>query len=162
MRNYRGFINFLIFLLILSVSLEIFGIYRFRQQRILSVYTEAIPEKKDIYALINEYRIESGKGPMVRNEALDRSALDKCQDMLERNYWSHYGPNGETPWEFMKKAGYNYSFAGENLARYFLDDLLVVEAWKKSPGHNKNLLDRTKDFGIGRCGDIVVLHIGLK
>ena len=39
------------------------------------------------------------------------------------------------------QAGYNFSFAGENLAVYFSDSNDVNTAWMNSPEHRANLLD---------------------
>ena len=37
-------------------------------------------------------------------------------DMFKRGYFSHYTPEGLSPFDRMEKAGINYQYAGENLA----------------------------------------------
>ena len=50
-----------------------------------------------------------------------------------------YGPNGETPWQFIKGEGYEYSVAGENLAKGFNDENNMMNAWLNSPAHKANI-----------------------
>ena len=60
--------------------------------------------------------------------------------MLLKNYWAHNSPDGKTPWEFIKEAGYSYVYAGENMARGFNTSLDVTNAWMASPTHRANML----------------------
>jgi hypothetical protein len=60
--------------------------------------------------------------------------------MFRRNYWSHYGPDGTTPWSFILDAGYRYEYAGENLAKNFLFSQGVIDGWMQSPSHRENIL----------------------
>jgi hypothetical protein len=70
--------------------------------------------------------------------------------MIVRNYWSHNTPEGNSPWTFITKAGYQYLKAGENLAYGFLTSAGVVTGWMNSTAHRANVLDATfKDVGFG-------------
>ena len=61
--------------------------------------------------------------------------------MFSKNYWAHFAPDGSTsPWDFIHQSGYNYIFAGENLAKGFTDANSVVAAWMNSPSHRENIL----------------------
>jgi hypothetical protein len=64
----------------------------------------------------------------------------KATDMFAKDYWAHVSPDGTTPWVWIRKAGYNYLYAGENLARGFDTSASVVNAWMNSPEHRANLL----------------------
>ncbi len=64
----------------------------------------------------------------------------KATDMFARNYWAHYGPDGTTPWSFITNSGYEYEYAGENLAKNFMFSDGVVQAWMESPTHRENIL----------------------
>ena len=68
------------------------------------------------------------------------AAREKALNMFKNNYWAHYGPNGETPWQFVLEAGYQYEYAGENLAKNFLFSDGVMEAWMDSETHRENIL----------------------
>ena len=68
--------------------------------------------------------------------------------MFEKDYWAHNSPDGTTPWFFIKQAGYDYVFAGENLARGFVNSEDAVNAWMASTDHRDNLLSSNfKDVG---------------
>lgn len=90
--------------------------------------------------LINQDRQTYKLLPLALNENLSQAALLKAQDMLDRNYWAHSAPDGTNPWVFIQKAGYKYTYAGENLARGFTKSEDVVRAWMKSPTHRTNIL----------------------
>jgi hypothetical protein len=84
----------------------------------------------------------------MRGELSD-AARRKASDMLEKNYWAHFAPDGSTsPWGFIRQAGYNYQFAGENLAKGFTDSSSVVTAWMNSETHRANILsEKYKEIG---------------
>lgn len=98
--------------------------------------------------LTNQKRQENGEPPLVLNNELSQAALSKANDMFSKNYWAHNAPDGTTPWVFIKGSGYNYVYAGENLARGFTTASDVVNAWMASPEHKKNVLSANyKDIG---------------
>lgn len=103
-----------------------------------------------LYQVTNEKRIEAGASPLKVDSRLEQAALAKAQDMLTKDYWAHYAPDGSTsPWQFILSFGYTYEFAGENLAKDFDTSASVVEAWLASPSHRANLLNSNyQDIGI--------------
>lgn len=103
----------------------------------------------NIIALTNQERSSQGLNTLNNNSQLAAAALAKANDMFEKQYWDHFGPNGETPWQFIRAAGYNYVYAGENLAKGFQTAEGVHEAWMASPTHKANLLSPNyKDIGV--------------
>ncbi len=103
----------------------------------------------DLIALANSDRAKDGLGSLTKNSKLTAAAKAKAEDMLAKDYWSHYGPNGETPWQFIKGAGYTYTYAGENLAKGFITTSATHTAWMNSPTHRANILKAEfKDVGI--------------
>ena len=122
-----------------------------------------------ILAGVNAQRQAVGVAPLVESPALDRSAEAKLKDMIAKNYWSHYSPTGDSPWDFIDAAGYRYQFAAENLARDYATADGVVQAWMNSPEHRANLLSPTYTEtglsvsfqGLGDdTGMLVVQHFG--
>jgi hypothetical protein len=96
----------------------------------------------------NQKRAENGLQALVTNDQLSIAASRKADDMFAKNYWAHNSPDGTTPWVFIKQSGYDYVYAGENLARGFTSAADVVNAWMASPGHRANLLSSNfKDVG---------------
>ncbi|MCS7093080.1 MAG: CAP domain-containing protein [Patescibacteria group bacterium] len=97
---------------------------------------------KKLFELTNEERRKHNLAPLQYNEKLAKAAYDKAQHMFSKNYWSHYGPDGSAPWDFILKNNYHYEFAGENLAKNFLFSEGVISAWMKSPTHRENILKK--------------------
>lgn len=97
-----------------------------------------------LYQYTNEQRKNHNVKSLKYSPKLESAAKLKAQNMFVNNYWSHYGPHGETPWQFMSKSGYKYEVAGENLAKNFLFSKNVVTAWMNSPTHRENIV--RKDF----------------
>src|SRR3990167_10669241 len=74
--------------------------------------------ESELLELVNKERGQNGRAPLTLNPQLSDAARRKAADMLEKNYWSHFAPDGSTsPWGFIRAAGYSYVNAGENLAR---------------------------------------------
>lgn len=102
-----------------------------------------------IIELTNKERQKSGLNSLTKNQKLVNAAIAKGNNMLKYQYWSHYGPNGETPWMFIENAGYKYVYAGENLAKDFLSEKDVVTAWMNSTTHKANILNPTfREIGV--------------
>lgn len=98
----------------------------------------------------NQYRLTSNAPQLTINPLLNEAARLKAEDMAQRGYFSHNSPDNITPWEWLKKVGYDYLYAGENLALNFTDSQEVVEAWLNSESHRQNLLNPNfKEIGIG-------------
>lgn len=115
-----------------------------------------------LYQLTNIERTNYKLKPLKYNLKLEKSATIKACDILNRNYWSHKDTDGRYSWYIFKKVGYNYSRAGENLAKDFKEDSKIIEAFMKSKSHRDNILNKYfKDIGIGKCGNITVLHFGV-
>lgn len=103
--------------------------------------------------LVNAERTKAGCEPLEVNALLHRAADGHSTDMAQRGYFSHTAPDGESPWERVKGAGYAKP-ASENIARGYDSAAAVVEAWMDSPAHRRNILDcGSRAVGIG-------VHIG--
>ncbi len=102
----------------------------------------------DMLTYVNKARAENNLQPLVMNDVLAQAALAKGKDMFSKNYWAHFAPDGTSPWYFIRNSGYQYTYAGENLAKGFTDSKDVVDAWLASPSHRENILsDKYQDMG---------------
>jgi hypothetical protein len=102
-----------------------------------------------VVSLTNQKRAEQGLAPLTINNKLNEAAQRKAGDMFAFNYWSHISPSGRSPWSFFQEVGYRYLYAGENLARDFMDSGAVVEAWMNSPTHRENIVNGSyKEIGL--------------
>ncbi len=107
-------------------------------------------DKQEVIRLTNLEREKNGLGPVNENAKLNSAAEEKAKNMFEENYWAHYSPSGKDPWGFFARAGYKFSFAGENLARNFYNSEDVVAAWMASPTHRENIVNKNyKEIGVG-------------
>lgn len=95
---------------------------------------------QQLLLLTNEKRQENGLPALTINDNLSAAASNKAADMFSKDYWAHNAPDGTLPWVFIRGAGYNYIYAGENLARGFNNAPDVVNAWMTSETHRKNML----------------------
>jgi hypothetical protein len=103
----------------------------------------------NIINLTNQERLSYGLNTLSTNAKLSAAALAKANDMFEKQYWDHFGPNGESPWQFIRGAGYDYVYAGENLAKGFRTAEGIHEAWMASPTHKENIISGNyKDIGV--------------
>jgi uncharacterized protein YkwD len=99
--------------------------------------------------LINKERTYYGLEPLRINNELNIAATNKADDMINRDYFEHYA-YGLTPWDFINFSGYNYLYAGENLAMDFQTSEGMVNAWMNSDIHRENILNPDYDeIGIG-------------
>ena len=107
---------------------------------------------QDIINQTNQYRVEQKLPPLQLNDKLTQAAQYRADDMAKTGSFSHNvatTTDMKKHYNFIKSKGYNYKATGENLARDFNNATDVVNAWKASPTHNKNLLDKDfKDIGL--------------
>jgi len=104
---------------------------------------------KTVIALVNEERAKLAIQPLEVNADLSKAALEKANDMVLHNYFAHVSPSGVTPWQWIGQSGYDYSFAGENLAINFTDAKTQHEAFMQSESHKKNILNpKYKEIGV--------------
>lgn len=126
-------------------SLFFSGAYNPLSQRLKAYADISVAQ---LLSFTNQKRVENGFAPLVENPKLSEAASKKADDMFAKNYWAHNSPDGTTPWVFIKESGYNYVYAGENLARGFNSATDVVNAWMASPKHRANILSGSyKDVG---------------
>jgi uncharacterized protein YkwD len=99
--------------------------------------------------LANEDRAELALPKLTTNPLLTAAAQAKANDMAQKGYFSHTTPEGYDSWHWFKQVGYDYRFAGENLAVNFSDSADVEAAWMASPTHRDNIVSpRYTEIGI--------------
>lgn len=116
-----------------------------------------IPDLSDIKAyenevirLVNIERAKNGVGPLKANWQLSRVARIKCEDMRDKNYFSHTSPTYGSPFNMIKNFGFTYRTAGENIAMGQVSAAQVMNSWMNSPGHRQNILNSNyTEIGVG-------------
>lgn len=105
----------------------------------------------------NQERSAVGLAPLSLNSQLNSAAYAKAQDMFADNYWAHIAPDGTEPWSFIINSGYDYTTAGENLAKNFSYSQGVVAGWMASEGHKANVLNANyQDVGYAVVNGILL------
>lgn len=111
-------------------------------------------EQQQIITLTNKLRVNKGLPALVVVKKLNNSAQYKADDMSANAYFAH-SKNNKTVTTWLEAAGYEYETAGENLAVGYSTAQDIVDAWKNSPTHYSNLIDKDfKDFGVGLAGGV--------
>ncbi len=102
-----------------------------------------------VMELANQERASQNLPVLAVNNLLVKAAEDKLADMLKNNYFEHTSPAGLTPWHWLAKNGYDYKYAGENLAMNFLSAEKQNKAWMESRTHRDNILNaRYREIGV--------------
>lgn len=100
--------------------------------------------EQDMFRLVNKERAFRGIKKLIFDNELRDVGREHCQDMFARGYFSHYTPDGFSPFDRMEKAEILYDFAGENLALSPNTDI-AMQGLMNSPGHKANIL--STNFG---------------
>ena len=83
---------------------------------------------------------------------------------MDRNYFSHYTPEGTTVFDLMRANGITSRLRGENLGQAMPAGIgspeAFLNAWQNSPSHNANMLRVGYNYiGVGMVdnGDRIVV-----
>ena len=96
--------------------------------------------RESVIAEMNVRRARIGLSPLRQEPRLTEAAQDRMRDMEEQGYWSHTSPDGRSPFEWLRPRGYQFAYAGENLAAGFETAEVLVDGWMESKGHRENIL----------------------
>jgi hypothetical protein len=111
--------------------------------------TAAALTSEKIINQINLVRQENNLASLSAHNLLTKVAQSKVQDMIANNYFAHSSPSGKTAWDFIISGGYDFRFAGENLAMDYTNEKDLVQAWMQSNTHRKNILNANfQDTGV--------------
>jgi uncharacterized protein YkwD len=100
-----------------------------------------------MFKLINSERISKGVREAIFDLELRDIGRKHCRDMFEKGYFSHYTPEGFSPFDRITDTGILYTVAGENLALSPNPDI-AMQGLMNSPGHRANILSPS----FGRVG----------
>ncbi len=98
------------------------------------------PNAWKLALLVNSYRERKGLPELKWDTNLYPIALYHSQDMRTRNFFSHYNPDGESPFDRLKSIHIFYQSAAENLAVGQTSPTVVLSNWLRSPDHKGNLV----------------------
>lgn len=95
-----------------------------------------------LVSFANEDRQEKNISTLTVSPLLVEAAQKKANDMAKKGYFAHTSPEGLSPWYWFENVGYDYAYAGENLAVNFQESEDVHNAWIDSESHKRNILDK--------------------
>ena len=105
---------------------------------------------------INRVRADRGLRGLDTDRRLRRAAIAHARDMVERRYFAHASPEGETVSDRLRATGYV-----DDRVRWHVGETLawgvgrrstpasIVAAWVRSPPHRRILLGRYREIGVG-------------
>jgi hypothetical protein len=109
-------------------------------------FTSSLPTKPGTFsvdeavALISKYRVAHGLKPVTVDPVLTKIASVHAERMAKLDTMSHVLPGEGSFQQRLADGGFRASMAAENVAAGQPTLPIVLEAWRKSPGHNANLL----------------------
>lgn len=117
--------------------------------------------------LLNEERASRDLPALREHSALRTTAQSYARHMVSERFFDHVSPGGSTMLDRIRRADYLRGgrswIVGENLAwgaGGAETPAKIVNAWMKSPGHRKNILNgRFRDIGIGITEGVPVRRV---
>jgi len=106
-----------------------------------------LPSVEDILKYTNEYRASKGKPKLVLQQDVSKAAQKHTNRMASGKI--PMGHDGFSERVASLRSANGYRSAAENVARGQLSAKAVVDGWRKSPTHNKNMLGDYTVIGIG-------------
>jgi hypothetical protein len=122
---------------LVAISLLIVGVFLLPNSAAFA--SDITPE--NLIKLTNEERAKYNLSPLSFNDQLEKAATNKAYHLLQGQYFAHTSPEGRTFSLWIKDVGYNFVYAGENLAMDFMTAEGTIKAWMKSESHKKNILN---------------------
>ena len=112
-------------------------------------------------AAVNALRDVKGLTPLSYSDRLEQAAAAHARDMAKHGYFSHSGRNGSTVGKRVTKAGYEWCFVAENIAKGQRSLDAVIRGWTNSPWHYRNMVEpRAREMGLARAeGDVWVMAL---
>ncbi|MDX1396843.1 MAG: CAP domain-containing protein [Gemmatimonadota bacterium] len=89
--------------------------------------------------MANAHRSSNGCGELAWNTDVAAVAQAHSQDMVDRAFFDHTNPDGESPADRLNAAGVGWSSYGENIANGYYSAPAVLSAWLGSSGHRANI-----------------------
>lgn len=98
---------------------------------------------------INELRLQKGLKPLDNDYRLDKSALNKVDNMISTGYWGHNSPSDIKFSDFIWQVKPSAKLVGENMARCYETRQAAFDSLAASPTHLSVMTDkRFKYFGV--------------
>jgi uncharacterized protein YkwD len=102
----------------------------------------------EVVDAVNALRAASGTQPIQLNARLTAAAATHAQDMARQNRPWHFGSDGSSPIDRVRRVGYPGLLIGENISETYETELETLSAWMDQEDTRRVLLDpRGSDLG---------------
>ena len=91
---------------------------------------------------VNTLRSASGRKPVKLNARLNAAAATHSRDMSIQNRPWHFGSDGSSPIDRVKRVGYVGELVGENISETYETELETLAAWMDQPDTRRTILAR--------------------
>ena len=97
---------------------------------------------------VNALRQARGAAPVRLNSELTAAAKTHARDMAVQNRPWHFGSDGSSPIDRVRRVGYSGRLIGENISETFETGLETLAAWMETQETREVILDpRARDMG---------------
>ncbi len=97
---------------------------------------------------VNALRSSSGVGEVSLNSRLNAAAATHSRDMYIQNRPWHFGSDGSSPLDRVRRVGYLGQLSGEVISETYETELETLSAWVKNENTRRVLLDsNAKELG---------------
>ncbi|MBY6090553.1 CAP domain-containing protein [Maritimibacter alkaliphilus] len=90
---------------------------------------------------VNSLRQASGAAPVQLNAQLNAAAATHSQDMSRQNRPWHFGSDGSSPIDRVRRVGYTGTMLGEAISETYETELETLSAWMDEDGTREVILD---------------------
>ncbi len=90
---------------------------------------------------VNALRQASGARPVQLNSQLNAAAATHARDMSIQNRPWHFGSDGSSPLDRVRRVGYQGRMLGENISETYETELETLAAWMDEAGTRDVILD---------------------
>ncbi|HRO14545.1 MAG TPA: CAP domain-containing protein [Paracoccus sp. (in: a-proteobacteria)] len=103
-----------------------------------------------ILAQVNQLRAGSALGPLALSPQLGAAATAHSRDMSAQNRAWHFGSDGSSPLDRMRRQGYPGSLIGENISETYENEVSTLSAWMQARDTRDVIMDpNARELGIG-------------
>lgn len=91
---------------------------------------------------VNSLRAAAGRGPVTLDARLNAAAATHARDMAVQNRPWHFGSDGSSPLDRLRRVGYAGQLRGETISESYESELETLAAWMQQPDTRDVILDR--------------------
>ncbi|WP_407493909.1 CAP domain-containing protein [Pseudooceanicola sp. MF1-13] len=96
----------------------------------------------EVLDAVNSLRAASGASPVQLDSRLTAAAATHSQDMARQNRPWHFGSDGSSPIDRVRRVGYSGMLIGENISETYESELETLSAWMDQDDTRRVILDR--------------------